>query len=504
MTRLRRRALLAALAGGTTALAGCQARWGPPDDPGDDETDEPATRPPTSEPPGTHTDPATTEPGPPNVGDGFGTAVALETGPRSVALASNYYSRDDGVAVQAAFASPADGAGPTRVEAVLEYRPREPDAGSVTLDLDAVPVVGDPRVASAEDGGRSPLLFAPTEDNELAEYVPGYERGPDGYWHATETPGSWLPDSVDLAPGDWLACETHLLAHPETVGFPTGRYPTAPTGDVPELVVWDSDRPGPTTDSRFAGRDPPPVDGSAVQWYHDATPATPSYLEPETEAAALPADVTLTMVNHTTESLECGHWQVAKLVDGAWYPIGPYVHTADCRVLEPGGRTRRTFHLAHEAPSSDSGQSIETTAFGYLGGGTYGVTVGFGHDTGTSGALLALDAPELTLAADEGTTTHRDSDGVTVTSPARAEADTPATLTLTPGDQPDGRLIAEQLYRRRYAALRNGLAHWTDDVARLVVETSERAVDDALGYDTQSATVAYRDHVVHVAADREA
>lgn len=244
--------------------------------------------------------------------------------------------------------------------------------------------------------------------------------------------------------------------------------------DSDETPATLPDPPGPDAESRFAGTSVPPLEDTA--WYHDADESTQTYVRPETERAELPASVEFTFYNHSSESLGCGHWNVYKLHDREWFFLGPWVHTADCRMVESGGTVSWTVDASHDALPDDETMFTETGAIGHLGGGRYGILVGYGHTSDNSGALVSFDADPISVEPTTGLTTERDGSTVVVTSPRWETATTEerATLTVRQGGSAKQRVIPEQVMQSYYRGLRNTLPFFEMGVETVTLRTDER------------------------------
>lgn len=506
---MRRRALLAALAGGTTLVAGCPstANRGPGTTP--DET-------PSDAPDDTPTD------APPDEGPAFPDDVSivdLGTAPRTYALAPTRYHSDDGAEVRVAFDATATADHPARVVAEL----RNANGFANTFRLEWTPPFGrttsDERLLPwgdrADDTYRTDLVFAPTANHDLVDDPPAVERAADGFWRLTEDVDQWLPETVRLDPGEAVTGEYALVGRADGVGEgrPTGVYEFSRADDYPLAVaVWNTDEPGPPGESRFAGASVPALAGSApgvpgdasVAWYHEADAATPSYVRPGTERTTLPAAVPFTFVNHARESTGCGHWRLYKLRDGRWFDLGPRVHTADCRIVRPGGTKTWTLHAFHGA-----GLDCDGPTFGHLGGGRYAAVAGYGHATSKSAALVEFDADAVDVVATDDASAERAGDTVTVATGRWEDGEDPPSAVLsvrrvesTPdagGGEPK-LLIPEQVMRPRNRGLRNSLAFFEPGVEKVVLRTDERVVEGVVGYESERVRFRFegREYVAEV------
>ncbi|EMA00825.1 hypothetical protein SAMN05443574_101246 [Haloarcula vallismortis] len=503
---MRRRALLASVPGALAGLAGCS--FGSP---GADGTDgvTPAPRPDESPPDAndseTETPTATGEPPQP---EELTTVVELETGPRTYALSSAGLHTDDEARVALWFDRTATDDHP----AILRGWLQNGNEFENTFRVEWIPGIG--RTHSRQPRGydhEARLHLAPTENNALATDVPSLSRSSEGYWQVDDV-GPWMTETHRLAPGEWVRLEYALVGEPGQLGRPTGTYEFRGRDEMLSVTVWDARSPGPETESRFAGRSLPPFPGdSSVQWFHEADRTTPAFVRPASERAELDTQIGFVMVNNSHERLQCGHWNLYKLVDGEWFHIAPMGHTADCRLLSPGGREQwglRAFN--GQAVSCGTGDCrCDGLTQGYLGGGEYAIVAGYGHATNESGALIELVGDRVAVTPTDDVSTARDGDTVTVTTGRHGDDKSPAdaTFSLSRTDSADEQIIVEQVMTRdRFApsdgGLRNALPFLTDGVNRVVVETDERAVDGVLGYDSDSRRFRFRGQAYVVAAGR--
>ncbi|GAA5432568.1 hypothetical protein [Haloarcula japonica] len=492
---MHRRALLASVTGAMAGLAGCS--FGTL---GTDETDEvtPAPRPVQSptEASDSGTETPTDTDDPPRPEDPT-TVVELATGPRTYALSSPGLHTDDGARIGLWFDRTATDSHPATLRGWLQNG----NEFENTFRIEWIPGVG--RTHSRQPSGydhEARLHLAPTENNELAVEVPSLGRTEEGYWRVDDV-GPWMPETHRLDPGDWVQLEYALVGEPGQSGRPTGTYEFRGRDESLSISVWDTRNPGPETESRFAGRSLPPFPGDGgVQWFHEADKTTPAFVRPTAERVQLDAQVGFEMVNNSHERLQCGHWDLYKLVDGEWFHIAPTGHTADCRILVPGGREQwglRAFN--RQAVGCGTGDChCDGLTQGYLGGGEYAVVAGYGHTTTESGALVELIGGRAAVTPTDSVSTARDGDTVTVTTDRHdGERPADATFSLTHADSASERIIAEQVMTSgRFATyeggLRNALPFLTDDVSRVVVKTDEQAVDGVLGYDSDSRRFEFR------------
>ncbi|WP_135303832.1 hypothetical protein [Haloarcula amylovorans] len=480
---MRRRALLTSLAAGVAGVAGCSFGVG--------ETDEvssitPADRP-TPDSSTTHSPAtATNSGGDPPRPETLTRVINLETGPRTYALDSWIHAPDGGQ-IALWFDRTATPSHPARLRGWFQ---NGTDA-ETTFTLGEIPMVGQihgrPPAEHDEDDA---LHLAPTPNNDLARRVPAVVRADSGYWRADEV-GPWMVRTARLGPGEWARLEFELVGSPGMRGRPTGTYRFG--GDT-SLNVWDSNSPGPSVNSRFAGRSVPTFpSGGQVQWYHEAGPGTAAFVRPSTERLELNGRVDFEMVNHSRETLQCGHWNLYKLVDGEWFYVAPRMHTDDCRGLPPGG-TKQWSLWASQGDPIACGDDCKNGGLsqGYLGGGEYAAVAGYGHPVPQSGALVELRGDPVSVEPTPDAIAQRDGATVTVTTDQFDDGQHPpdGTLTLERTGTATERLIAEQLMAGTGAGvgrgLRNTLPFLTDETDRVVLRTDAHVVDNVVGYDEQN------------------
>jgi len=487
---MRRRVVLASLAGGVAGLSGCSF--------GTDETD-------TSTTPGAQTDARTDQPDgtadrsptpedtdtpdEPDPPAEWTRVIDLETGARTVVLDPTRVVTDDGAAIALWFDRTATPDHPARITGWLENT----NDFENTFRIDEIPVVGGTTARRREPGDGEPLTVVPTERNEIATGVPNVSRGEKGYWHVADR-DSWMPETHRLEPAEFVALEYVLVGKPGSPSWETGIYEFPDHGTSVELRVWNTDAPGPNGTSRFAGRSLPPLDDEAGStWYHEADRPTPVYVEPARERVELDGRIDVAVVNHSREGVGCGHWNLYKLVEGEWFHVGPQTHQADCRTLAPGDRkpwTLRAFN-GEAVPCDGEASCADGLTRGYLGGGEYAIVAGYGEPGGPereSAALLTLVGDRAPVVVTDDARTERAGDRVIVVTDRYDDGEPPtdSTLTLTRAETATDRLLAEQVMATetlldRPNALRNALAAMTADVDRVVVRTGKLAIDQALG-----------------------
>jgi len=493
---MRRRALLATLASGSALLAGCGATE-------PTETD-PRTGTDTSTPSGT--DPTSTPRDAPDEWvelDGnvlFGASIVdFETADRTYALTPVRYRTESGAEIRMRFDATATADHPARLVASIQNVEEYPEQ----FDLDWVPPFGRPSSEPPRDHGgprmgagltdEGSLVLAPTDDHDLVDDPPEIERDDEGQWRLSGEIDRWLPEQVTLDAGEVIRGEYAVVGHPEGSGRPTGVYEFLGGRDAEDasITVWETDAPGPSEGSRFAGESVPAIDGNGeagAGWYHTADASSGAYLRPETERAELPAGITFQFVNHTREALGCGHWYVYKLHDGEWFDLGPYVRTADCRKVPPAGTKSWTLH------AYGGGGNLPPEhgrAYPYLGGGRYAVSVGYGDESSSSTALVDLVGDPIEVVPIDGVEADRDGSTVTVTTPewegGDGERDT--TLSVTRANEAGRRLIREQVMRPWYRGLRNTLPFFEDGVEEVRLRSEEGVTYGLIGHDESTGRV---------------
>ena len=484
---MRRRALLASLAAGSSLLAGCSSVGTTDTEPSDPATDTPTATP--STPAGTSDEVVQID------GNAlFGASVVdLGTIDRTYALSPMRYRTEDGAEVRMRFDATAAADHPARLVASLQNTERYRES----VGLDWLPPFGRPASEPPRDHGEpsmsaglrdeGSLLFAPTGDHDLVDEPPAVERDSDGQWRLAGEIDRWLPETVTLDPGEAIRGEYAVVGHPEGSGRPTGvyEYLGGTDGADASITVWETSAPGPDGESRFAGESVPPIDGdgqAGAGWYHTADESSGTYLRPETERAELPAGITFQFVNHTREQLGCGHWYVYKRHDGEWFDLGPYVRTAECRMVPPAGTKSWTLHAYRgggSLPPEDG------RAYPHLGGGRYAVSVGYGDESSSSTAMVELVGDPVEIVPTDGVEHERDGSTVTVTAPERdgGESEEDVTVSVTRAGEAEETLIREQVMRDWYRGLRNTLPFFDEGVDEVRLRSTEQVTYGLIGHD---------------------
>ncbi len=507
---MRRREWLGALSAGVASLAGCSAlgpSTGSPAIQGS-PTPAPVEGSPTSPTPPSSPDDTFGQNGPK-----YASIVDLRNLGRTYALSPVRYRTDDGAEIQVQFTATGTAEHPPRLVARLKNaNPFEntfrlewtPPFGRLASDIPHPPA--EPYHAG-ELTYRSSLVFVPTANHELVDRSPSVTRDDDGIWRVDTAVGEWLPKTVRLKPDEHVTGEYWLVGHPDGVGRgrPSGIYEFSRGGEGSvRLAVWETMQPGPTTPSRFDGRDLPRLgEESAVAWFHHAEETSPTYVSPSTERTSLPAKIDFMFINRSKSETSCGHWDLHKIVGDTWYHLGPYVQTADCRVLPPGSAKRWTLHAYH-------GEGLacqEAAVYGFLGGGEYGAVAGYGHETERSAALVELTGEPVRIVPTADVSSERAEGTVTVTDPRWEDGEAPAssTLTVTRVSTAPTTVIPEQVMRHRFEGLRNTIAFFEEGVEKVVLRTDERIAERVVGYDNDARRfrIESLDQAFEVRIDRE-
>jgi hypothetical protein len=494
-----RRALLAALGGATTALAGCSFLSSDADRSAPTETLTPAPVSPTE------TDKESLGPVPEDV-----PLASLVTSPstnRTYAFLETRSYVPTGGSVSAVFTSPPDAEGPATVRATLRNETESP----LTFRVSDLPVVGGGRAAIGAD---SRLLLVPTEPNEFVDTVAPVEQTDSGLWVLDSAIEDFVAGSVRLAPEETRTGEYALVGHPtrrrplavgryqfDNVGTPFAEGALVAPRPRPSsfgVTVWETDDPGPQGPSTYTGAATPDLPGlERTVWYHGTESGR--FLDPLTERVATPQRTVFTLKNHT-DAVNRGYaaWRLYKRVDGQWHRLRLADRTgfAGRRGLAPGDYTAGVVGFHHMAAITDPDRDVTEP---FVGPGLYAAVVTLSETASPTGyaARFRVDGPEVTLQPTDGVTF--DVDGPTVV--GRSDEAVPGenrrvTLEVAPGATPERRLLPEQVMR--LPGLRNTLAplRRLDGVDRAILRTREyvtRRTAAALGVDSsaETATVAF-------------
>ncbi|RQH00796.1 hypothetical protein [Natrarchaeobius oligotrophus] len=465
---MQRRRFLAGIVAGSALLAGCASpfesagRDRPPfdvdDATGSDETDD------AGEPDPAELAPLFEEP----------TVVDFETAPLTAAVVGGRVRTDDGLSMHLGFGEPATADSPaTLVSTVENHRSYEQ-----TFEPRRLLVLDDPPSGRSSDDRNVTVYLAPTQDHPLAETVPGYERDADGRWRLETVRDDWYPDLVRLGAEERVTGEHYLLGDHRHGDEPieAGRYEFTRRGNGFEIAVWPTDEPGPDADSPFEDAELPSLPGEDdVRWYHDATPETPVFLEPDRESVAAPAKISFGLVNRGHKSLSGNphYWRLFKLEDDRWFPVDPWGWPLPAASVQPGDVDESELFVYDGAPVQRRG----TRTVGHLGGGRYAYTVGYSLDGETYAALFDLEAPPLeSIPLEADATVDDEGEPVVVELADYEDARRPATVTVTRTGSNDGvdvddRILPEQLPRRPFRILRNSLPLFEDGLETVRVKT---------------------------------
>lgn len=470
---MRRRHFLALLGG--TAVAGCSA---PEAGVGTDlSTLTPAEVPATESP-----TPASAAPFQSRGRFGEASVVNLRTGPRTLALSPVGYERAD-LRVGLEFTASATVTQPARLEAALtNTAERELEIDTTTLPPFGEGLTLERPATGSTHAAPTRRLLVPV-GGDLGGARPGIERGPEGYWRATETPPR-LPERLEFEPGETRAGRFFLLAAPAASGFPLGRY-AATSGGPLSLAVWDTGAPGPLDGSQFDGRsvpDLPNTDGT--DWFHEATRRTGIFVRPAVERSGSPTTFRFTLVNHTVDPLGGNpeEWKLYKLVDDAWYRIAPWVIELSAGPIPPGGTFDYVVAAGHGSPPACE-CTATGAAVGHLGGGLYALEAGYSRvrTSETYATLFRLDAPDLRVEPSGTATVDPGAARTVVTRPEWGDDEGPAdaTMTVSRTDTAADRVVSEQVYRPPFLALRDVVPHLSE--TPVVLRADERVVRSFVG-----------------------
>lgn len=162
-------------------------------------------------------------------------------------------------------------------------------------------------------------------------------------------------------------------------------------------------------------------------------------------------------MNKSQSATQCGHWNLYKLDGSRWFHIGPYVHTADCRILHPGQTKSWTLNASDGKSLSPVGNG-RRASFGFLGAGAYAVVVGYGDRTDQSAALVELTGDDVSIEPTDDVTADRSAPTVTVTAQRdeRTGNSSPATVTLETSERVAEQVVDTDTGRKRFRIQRYG------------------------------------------------
>ena len=480
---MNRRSFLAATAGGGALLAGCLEF---DDEPTSETESEPES--PTDETSGTNGE-STSDAELPAFDDP--SVVDFETAPLTAAVVDGRFRTDDGLEVGLAFEGAATEDAPATIVAVVHngksYEQRIQSRRLVAFD--------DPTTGRSDDG--ETVYLTPAEDHPLAETPPGYERDGDGRWRLEAVGDDWFPETITLAGEETVVGEHYLLGHHgyDDAPIDAGRYDFRWRGNGFIIAVWETDAPGPNGTSTFDGGSVPDLPNEdELAWFHEATPTTEAYLEPDVESVTAPAKVSFGLVNRSRESMGGNpyRWRLYKLEDGEWFPIAPWGWEDPYAAVEPGDVDETALFLYDDDPIERGGERT----VGHLGGGRYAYTVDYSRDGETHAALLDLEAPSLEVEPEADAAIEDEGEKVVVELPNYADARRPATVIVTRSDtdvdEVDERLIPEQLPRRPFRGFRNAIPLFDDGVETVRVKTDRGTALGQFGYEEgERRTIAY-------------
>lgn len=476
---MRRRSFLAAALAGTAGLAGCSGLTG------DGSDRDPYGVPATDTPTETETTPDDPPDDPPDLLDDPSLVVDLDVGPRTYALPGFFGLDRPGIGYETGFTRTATADHPASLTTVVTNDRNVPAILDAATLPTLVPSVGYLRDdgrrgegGGSRDGDGPALALVPTERDELALGTGGFERA-GTYWTTTDYSGDWYPDVVRIDPDDAVVIDQAVVGRRGSEGRPTGTYEFGAGEGALPFVVWNTDRPGPTADSRFDGVDVGPPGVRSVRWFHDAGPTAGRYLFPAVERTDLPAKITFEFVNHTREEASLGDWYLHKRVDDRWFRVDGQRRRlgSGFRFLAPGGTAEWTLH-AFPDEGLDCDCAGEMAQF--LGGGRYAVTVGYDSRTEAGGALFEVRAEPTTVRPAEDATVEREGSTAVVTSPA-FDADPESRVRVVVeragpvGDSGgvERRVIPEQAMQPSRTGLRNALGAFEEGIDRVHLLTTD-------------------------------
>ncbi|WP_439026798.1 hypothetical protein [Haloarchaeobius sp. DT45] len=384
-------------------------------------------------------------------------AMQFEVGNRTVAITPRKTEARDGIVVSTGFTAPATAEHPARLRATV----RNQNDWAETVENTSVPFFGSSPVAArqTESSRREDVhvVLAPTEAHPLVDEPPEWTRGQSGHWQLAEDVEDWLPREFELDAGEAITGEYALLTAGGD-GFPTGRYQRLRKFSV---VAWARDAPGPDPLSAFQGRSVPPLgqDPETTLWFHQTTRQSPVFLRPSQERVTLPASPQFDLVNHTTEPVTGyrKNWQLYKRHGDGWKSLRTGAVRPSEAPLDPG-QVESWSLLATNGEALDAPGSL---SMGHLGGGTYAFGVMYAAEGlfDYAAALVEVDAPPVTVEAEQGVSVQQDGETVEVTAPGHDGTSNLEATVLEPASSAETTLVAEQVMQSEH--LRNTIPFLT-------------------------------------------
>ena len=346
------------------------------------------------------------------------------------------------------------------------------------------------------------LYAVPTETHDLTDGGHDLSREMDGTWYLAEEsePDDWLPETVELEPGEGYAGEYALVTEDGELHEDVYWFDGVEERTGLSVTAWSTETPGPMEASRFEGREVPDLEVAGSEfdtlWYHVADENTKMYLEPSDELVEPPATVTFRLVNRSDQPVRNRGigWRLYKLVEGDFLEVAfTRVRGQGSRRIPPGRYHTSEVRLSHR--SVDEGR--DGVSVGHLGGGVYAYTDGFGFEDALPASLIEVDAPSLgesDVEPPEDTTVKRDGGTVVVTTDAWRESDDKRekiVVTRADGSDDPESLIPEQLYNAE-EGLRYALPFFDEGVEAVEVRADWHLVNRTVGED-EDRTVRYSD-----------